>query len=270
MIYLKNDNEIEKMRISARLVSRTLAEIAGHIRPGVTTSKLNEVAEEFIQKHNGKAAFKGYGPARNPFPGSLCISINEEVVHGIPGDRLLEAGDIVSVDCGIIKDGFVGDSAYTFIVEECDEKTMALLKRTMEALYLGIDKAVHGNKTGDIGAAIQQHCELADYGVIRELVGHGIGRQLHEDPAVPNYGKPGKGKRLRSGTTLAVEPMITMGSRAIKTLEDGWTIVTDDGQRSAHYEHDIVVRDGEAEILSTFSYIEEITKIEIDNVVTHG
>jgi len=270
VIYLKNDNEIEKMRVSARLVSRTLAKVAGSIRPGVSTGKLNEIADDYIRENDGIPAFKGYGPKSNPFPGSLCISVNEEVVHGIPGERILEAGDIVSIDCGIIKDGFVGDSAYTFIVDECDEQTMALLKTTMESLYLGIAQAKHGNKTGDIGAAIQNHCESEGYGVIRELVGHGLGRQLHEDPAVPNYGKPGRGKRLRSGTTLAVEPMITMGSREINTLDDGWTIVTADGKRSAHFEHDIAVNEGEADILSTFEYIEEITKIQIDNIVAHG
>ncbi|MDI6401809.1 type I methionyl aminopeptidase, partial [Balneolaceae bacterium ANBcel3] len=218
MIYLKSDNEIEKMRVSAQLVSKTLAKVAGFIKHGVTTKKLNEVAEEYITKKNGIPAFKGYGPKRNPFPAALCISINDEIVHGIPGERVLEAGDIVSIDCGIIKEGFVGDSAYTFVVEECDDESMNLLKRTLESLYLGIKQARHGNKTGDIGYAIQSHCVSAGYGVIRELVGHGVGKNLHEDPAVPNYGKPGRGKRLRAGTTLAVEPMITMGGHKIKTL----------------------------------------------------
>ncbi len=270
VIYLKSDSEIEKMRTSARLVSRTLAKVAGFVRHGVTTSKINEVAEEYISKKGGRPAFKGYGPEKNPFPAALCISLNEEVVHGIPGNRALKAGEIVSIDCGIIKDGYVGDSAYTFVVEECDDQTMALLVTTIESLYKGIDKARHGIKTGDIGSAIQKHCESAGYGVIRELVGHGLGRSLHEDPAVPNYGKPGRGKRLRSGTTLAVEPMITMGDPKIKTLDDGWTIVTADGYLSAHYEHNIAVTDGEADILSTFAYIEEITGIEIDSLVTHG
>ncbi len=258
------------MRESAQLVSKTLAKVAGYIRDGVSTAKLNEVAEEYISKKGGVPVFKGYGPKNNPFPAALCISVNDEIVHGIPGENLLKAGDIVSIDCGIHKDGFIGDSGYTFVVEECDEDSMNLLKRTLESLYLGIDKARHGNKTGDIGAAIQSHCETGGYGVIRELVGHGVGKSLHEDPAVPNYGKPGRGKRLRSGTTLAVEPMITMGSREIKTLDDGWTIKTADGKRSAHYEHDIVVRDGEPDILSTFSYIEEITKIQIDSLVIYG
>lgn len=270
MIYLKNYNEIGKMRESAQLVSRTLAKVAGYIRDGVTTGELNQVAEDYIKRNNGTPAFKGYGPRKNPFPAALCISVNEEVVHGIPGNRVLKAGDIVSIDCGMVKNGFVGDSAYTFVVEECDDQTMALLRKTVESLYIGINEARHGNTTGDIGSAIQTHCESAGYGVIRELVGHGVGRNLHEDPAVPNYGFAGRGKRLRSGTTLAVEPMITMGNREIKTLDDGWTIVTADGRRSAHYEHDIVVKDGEPDILSTFAYIEEITKIQIDSVVTHG
>lgn len=270
MVHLKSDNEIEKMRVSARLVSRTLAKVAGYIRHGVTTGELNQVAEDYIKKYDGKPVFKGYGPRRNPFPAALCISVNEEVVHGIPGDRVLKAGDIISIDCGILKDGFVGDSAYTFVVEECDDETMELLKVTMEALYKGVDQARHGSTTGDIGAAIQKHCESHGYGVIRELVGHGVGKKLHEDPAVPNYGVQGRGKRLRSGTTLAVEPMVTLGTREIKTRDDGWTITTSDKKKSAHYEHDIAVRDGEADILSTFAYIEEITKIQIDNILTHG
>lgn len=270
MIYLKSDTEIEKMRESAQLVSRTLALVARQVRPGVTTRKLNDIAEEFIKKNDATAAFKGYGPRRNPFPAALCISVNDQVVHGIPGDRVLQSGDIVSIDCGIFKDGYVGDSAYTFVVESCDEQTMELLKTTMEALYIGIDKARHGNKTGDIGAAIQQHCEQAGYGVIRELVGHGIGKRLHEEPGVPNYGTKGRGKRLRCGTTIAIEPMITLGRRQIRTAEDGWTIHTSDGLNSAHYEHDIVVRDGEADILSTFEYIEEITGIQISGVTANG
>ncbi len=270
MIYLKSDNEIEKMRESALLVSRTLARVAADIRHGVTTGELNQIAEEYIDQKGGIPAFKGYGPSKNKFPAALCISVNEEVVHGIPGNRVLKAGDIVSIDCGIFKNGYVGDSAYTFVVEECGEETMKLLKTTMESLYLGIAEARHGKKTGDIGAAIQEHCESRGYGVIRELVGHGLGKKLHEDPAVPNYGRRGGGKRLRAGATLAIEPMITMGKRSIKTLSDGWTIVTADGKPSAHYEHDIAIRDGEPDILSTFAYIEEITKIQIDNLADHG
>jgi methionyl aminopeptidase len=263
MIYLKSETEINKMRVSAQLVSRTLAEVARHIEPGVTTGKLDQVADEFIKKNDARAAFKGYGPPNNPFPATLCISVNEEVVHGIPGDRQLNDGDIVSIDCGVEKDGYFGDHAYTFIVGDCDEESMRLLRHTLESLYKGIDQAVHGNKVGDISHAIQTHCENEGFGVVRELVGHGLGRNLHEDPSVPNFGKKNRGERLRSGMTLAIEPMITTGNWKVKTLNDGWTVVTADGSRSAHFEHDIVVREGEAEILSTFDYITEITKNEI-------
>jgi methionyl aminopeptidase len=264
MIYLKSESEIEKMRESAQLVSRTLAEVAKHIEPGIETGKLDRIAEEYIQKNNARPAFKGYGAPNNPFPGTLCISINEEVVHGIPGKRKLQEGDIVSVDCGVEKNGYFGDHAYTFVVGECDDKTKHLLKTTRESLYKGIEQAVHGNKIGDISHAIQAHCENEHFGVVRELVGHGIGKSMHEDPSVPNYGRPNRGHRLRSGMALAIEPMITMGSWQIKTLDDGWTVVTADNSLAAHFEHDVVVRDGEADILSTFDYIEEITNLRID------
>lgn len=258
------------MRESAQLVSRTLAEVAKYVTPGTKTIKLDQVAEEYIKKNDARPAFKGYGGRKNPFPGTLCISVNEQVVHGFPGEYELKENDIVSIDCGVEKNGYFGDSAYTFVVGECDEETMQLLKTTMESLYLGINKAVHGNKIGDISSAVQQHCEEKGYGVVRDLVGHGLGRALHEDPSVPNFGKPGTGKRLRSGMTLAIEPMINMGTWKVKTLKDGWTIVSTDGSKSAHYEHDIVVREGSAEILSTFEYIEEITKIRIDQLEVHG
>lgn len=265
MIFLKSESEIEKMRASAQLVSRTLAEVAKNITPGVTTAKLDRIAEEFIQKHNARPAFKGYGPKNNPFPGTLCISINEEVVHGIPSEkRELKEGDIVSIDCGVEKDGYFGDHAYTFAVGECDSETIKLLRTTLESLYEGIDKAIHGNKVGDISNAVQSYCEAEGYGVVRDLVGHGLGKSLHEDPSVPNFGKQGRGKRLRAGMTLAVEPMITLGNWKVTTLEDGWTVVTADKQNAAHFEHDIVVREGKAEILSTFDYIREITKNRIN------
>ena len=263
MIYLKSESEIDKMRIAARLVSQTLAVVAKEIEPGVQTGKLDRIAEEFIVKNNAKPAFKGYGPKNNPFPATLCISVNEEVVHGIPGTRELIEGDIVSIDCGVEKDGYYGDHAYTFMVGECDEKDKALLQVTLDSLYKGIEQAVHGKKTGDIGNAIQQYCEDKGYGVVRDLVGHGIGKDMHEDPSVPNYGKAGRGERLRTGLTLAIEPMITRGTWKVKTLADKWTIVTADGSKSAHFEHDVVVREGKAEILSTFDYIAEITKNEI-------
>lgn len=269
MIYLKSDIEIERMRDSALLVSRTLGEVGKYIEPGIQTGKLDQIAEDFIKKNNAKPAFKGYGPADNPFPGTLCISVNEEVVHGIPGTRELQEGDIVSIDCGVEKEGYFGDHAYTFAVGECDDKTLHLLKTTLESLYEGIKQAVHGNKIGDIGNAVQAYCEREGFGVVRDLVGHGLGRSLHEDPSVPNYGRKGRGERLRSGMTLAIEPMINMGTWKVNTLSDGWTIVTADNQYSAHFEHDVVVREGEAEILSTFDYIAELSK-NPDNVILYG
>ncbi len=270
MIFLKSESEIEKMRESAQLVSRTLAEVAKHLEPGVSTAKLDRIAEDFIKENNGRPAFKGYGPKGNEFPAVLCISINDEVVHGIPSEsRMLNEGDIVSIDCGVEKNGFFGDHAYTFAVGDCDEETLNLLRVTLESLYKGIEQAQHGNKIGDISNAVQSHCEAEEYGVIRDLVGHGLGKSLHEDPSVPNFGKPGRGERLRSGMTLAIEPMVAMGDWKVKTLDDGWTVKTADGTKSAHYEHDIVVREGKAEILSTFDYIREITKNRIP-VGIHG
>jgi len=265
MIFLKSESEIEKMRESAQIVSRTLGEVAKHIEPGVTTGKLDRIAEEYIKKNDGRPAFKGYGPKGNEFPGTLCISVNEEVVHGIPSDkRELKEGDIVSIDCGVEKDGYFGDHAYTFAVGECEDEKIRLLRATLESLYKGIEKAVHGNRIGDISQAVQSHCENEGFGVVRDLVGHGLGKSLHEDPSVPNFGKSGRGERLRSGMTLAIEPMITLGSWQVETLDDGWTVVTADRKVSAHYEHDIVVREGKAEILSTFDYIREITKSRIN------
>ena len=265
MIFLKSESEIEKMRESAQIVSRTLGEVAKYIEPGVTTGKLDRIAEEYIKKNDGRPAFKGYGPKGNEFPGSLCISINEEVVHGIPSDkRELKEGDIVSIDCGVEKNGYFGDHAYTFAVGECEDEKIRLLRATLESLYKGIEKAVHGNRIGDISQAVQSHCEKEGFGVVRDLVGHGLGKSLHEDPSVPNFGKSGRGERLRSGMTLAIEPMITLGSWQVETLDDGWTVVTADQKVSAHYEHDIVVREGKAEFLSTFDYIREITKSRIN------
>ncbi|TYP91469.1 methionine aminopeptidase, type I [Fodinibius salinus] len=265
MIYLKSESEIEKMRESAQIVSQTLAEVAKHIEPGVTTGKLDRVAEDFIKEENGRPAFKGYGPKGNEFPGTLCISVNEEVVHGIPSNkRELKEGDIVSIDCGVEKNGYFGDHAYTFAVGECEDEKIRLLRTTLESLYEGIDQAVHGNNIGDISNAIQTHCEDEGFGVVRDLVGHGLGKSLHEDPSVPNFGKAGRGDRLRSGMTLAIEPMITLGSFKVSTLNDGWTVVTADKSISAHYEHDVVIREGKAEVLSTFDYIREITKSRIN------
>ncbi len=270
MIYLKSEHEIELMRKSAQLVSLTHAEIAKKIQPGVKTAVLDQVAEDFIKKHDGRPAFKGYGPRNNRFPATLCMSVNEQVVHGFPGEYQLQEGDIVSIDCGVEKDGYFGDSAYTYIVGDCDDQTLTLLRTTIESLYKGIEQAVHGNKIGDISHAVQAHCESRGYGVVRDLVGHGLGRSLHEEPSVPNFGRPGRGKRLREGMTLAIEPMVNMGTWKVKTLKDGWTIVSADGSKSAHYEHDVVVREGKAEILTTFEYIEEITKIHLDPFPNYG
>jgi len=263
MIYLKSESEIDKMREAAQLVSRTLGEVGKILEPGVETGKLDRIAEEYILKHNARPAFKGYGGKKNPFPATLCISVNEEVVHGIPGKRVLKEGDIVSVDCGVELNGYFGDHAFTFIAGETDDETVDLLKTTLQSLYEGIDQAVHGNRTGDIGFAIQKHCEDKGFGVVRDLVGHGIGKNMHEEPSVPNYGRKGKGERLRTGMALAIEPMITAGTWKVNTLKDGWTIVTADGANAAHFEHDIIVREGKAEILSTFDYIAEITKNKI-------
>jgi len=260
MIYLKSESEIDKMRESAQIVSRTLGEVAKLIEPGVSTAELDRAAEEYIKSHGGRPAFKGYGPKDNPFPASLCISINEEVVHGIPApDRILKEGDIVSVDCGVEKNGYFGDHAYSFGVGECDEATNKLLKVTLESLYKGIEQAVHGNRIGDISNAVQTHCEAEGFGIVRDLVGHGIGKSMHEEPSVPNFGKAGRGERLRNGMGLAIEPMVTMGGWQTETLNDGWTVVTADNSKAAHFEHDVIIREGEADILSTFSYINEIS-----------
>lgn len=269
MIYLKSESEIDKMRESAQLVSRTLGEVGKFIEPGISTGKLDRIAEDYIAANNARPAFKGYGPKSNPFPGTLCISVNEEVVHGIPGERILKEGDVVSIDCGVEKDGYFGDHAYTFAVGDCDDKVLTLLRTTLESLYVGIKNAIHGNRIGDIGSSIQTHCENEGYGVVRDLVGHGLGKSLHEDPSVPNYGRKNRGERLRTGMTLAIEPMINMGSWKVETLNDGWTIVSADRSISAHFEHDIVVREGKAEILSTFDYIAELSKNQ-EKVIQYG
>lgn len=259
MIYLKSESEIDKMRESAQIVSRTLGKISEHIEPGVSTAKLDRIAEEYIKSQGGSPAFKGYGPTNNPFPATLCISINEEVVHGIPSEqRTLKEGDIVSVDCGVEKNGYFGDHAFTFAVGECDEEVLKLLRVTLKSLEKGIEQAVHGNKIGDISHAVQTYCENEGYGVVRNLVGHGIGKSMHEDPTVPNFGKAGRGERLRAGMALAIEPMITMGSYKVETLDDHWTVVTADKTLAAHFEHDVIIREGRAEVLSTFDYIGEI------------
>ena len=252
MIHYRTDSEIELLRKAALLVGKTLGEVGKHIRPGIRTIELDIIAEEFIRDHGAIPAFKGY----EGFPGSLCISVNDAVVHGIPGNYELRDGDIVSVDCGTILDGYVGDSAYTFTVGEVSEEIKLFLQRSKESLYKGIEQAVSGNRIGDIGYAIQSYVEQFGYGVVRELVGHGVGRKMHEDPQVPNYGKRGTGTKLSEGIVIAIEPMITFGKKDIIQERDGWTIKTKDRKPAAHFEHDVAVRNGKAEILSSFEWIE--------------
>jgi methionyl aminopeptidase len=257
MIYLKTRDEIELMRESALMVSRTLAIIAKEVKPGVEPIKLDKLAEEFICDNGGIPAFKGYGHKSNPFPATLCISINDAVVHGIPTNKPLIEGDIISVDCGVKKNGYYGDHAYTFAVGEIKPEVQKLIDVTKESLLLGIEQMVAGNRIGDISFAIQQHAEKNGFGVVRELVGHGLGKNLHEEPEVPNYGKRGNGPKLTEGMVLAIEPMINLGTKNIRQLKDGWTIITSDGKPSAHFEHDVAIVDGKPEILSSYVFIEE-------------
>ncbi len=254
MLVYRTEEEIELLRESNLIVSKVLGEIAGHIRSGISTAELDKIAEEFIRDHRGIPAFKGY----NGYPATLCTSVNSEVVHGIPSNYRLKEGDVLSVDCGVIKDGFYGDSAYTFEIGEVEPKVRQLLKVTKESLFLGIEKAVEGNRLGDIGAAVQSHTEKFGYSVVREMVGHGLGKKLHEEPEVPNYGRRGTGILLKSGLVICIEPMINLGKRNITQDKDGWTIRTSDGKPSAHFELAIVVRKGKAETLSTFDYVEKI------------
>ena len=254
MILIKTEEEIELIRESSLLVGKTLAEVARLIKPGIKTIELDQVAETFIRDNNAIPGFKGY----NGFPFTLCVSVNEHVVHGFPSATTLKEGDIVSVDCGVLKNGYYGDSAYTFAVGQLDENVLLLLERTKKSLYLGIEKAIAGNRVGDIGNAIQSYVESFGYSVVRDLVGHGLGKGLHEKPEVPNFGKRGTGPGLREGMVIAIEPMINMGTRQVIQESDGWTFRTVDRKPSAHFEHDVVVRKGQAEILSTFDYIEEV------------
>jgi methionyl aminopeptidase len=253
-IHYKTEEEIELIRESSLLVGKTLAEVAKKIKPGVTTLDLDAIAYEFIKDNGGKPTFLGY----DGFPNSLCTSINDVVVHGIPNNISLENGDIVSVDCGVFKNGFNGDSAYTFQVGEVEKSIKQLLEVTKESLNKAIEACLVDNRIGDIGSAIQTYAESYGYGVVRELVGHGLGRELHEKPEVPNYGKAGRGLKLRNGLVIAIEPMINLGDRRITQLNDGWSIVTLDGKPSAHFEHDIAIVNGKPEVLSTFKYIEEV------------
>ena len=258
MIKYKTREEIELMRESAQLVSKTLGMLAPKIVPGAIPLELDKMAEEFIRDHGGEPGFLGmYG-----FPNSLCMSPNAQVVHGIPSKDPLKNGDILSVDCGVYMNDFYGDHAYTFPVGEVDADTKRLLADTKESLYVGIREVVVGNRIGDIGAAIQEFTEARGYGIVRELVGHGLGRKMHEEPQVPNYGRRGRGKKIQEGLVIAIEPMTNLGTHRIKQLKDGWTILTADGKNSAHFEHDVAVVDGKPEILSTFQYIYDALGIE--------
>ena len=251
---VRNEKERNELLDNAIIVSKALAEVARHIEPGVKTITLDKIAEEVIRDECGVPGFKGY----RGFPATLCISINEEVVHGIPGERVLKNGDIVSVDCGCKKNGFYGDSAYTFAVGEVDPEVQELLQRTRESLFKGIEMAVPGRRVGDIGHAIQDYVESYGYSVVRELVGHGIGTMLHEKPDIPNYGRKGSGVKLQDGLVICIEPMINLGRKSVVQTSDGWTIRTEDRKPSAHFELTVIVRKPEAEVLSTFSYIEEV------------
>ncbi len=257
MIHYKNKAEIELMRESALLVSEALSVVAAIIKPGVTTMQLDKIAEEFIRDNKATASFKGY----HGFPFACCISVNDAVVHGFPTNDELVSGDIVSVDVGVFKNGFHGDSAYTFGVGELSEEVKKLMRVTKESLYKGIEKAIIGNRVGDIAFAIQDYTEKQHgYGVVRDLVGHGLGRKLHEEPQVPNFGKRGTGAKLREGLVIAIEPMINMGTKDVFHDKDGWTIRTADGKPAAHYEHDVCIQKGKADILSSFTPIEAAEK----------
>ena len=260
MIYLKTEDEIELMRAANQLVAQTLAAVGEAIRPGVSTAQLDRLADTFIRDHGATPTFKGFpNPYGGPFPGSICTSVNDVVVHGVPGeDTVLKDGDIISVDCGTLLNGYNGDSCYTFQVGEVAADVKALLRVTKEALYKGIEAAVTGHRIGDISDAVQTHCERHGYGVVREFVGHGIGREMHEDPQVPNFGRRGQGKQLKNGLCIAIEPMITMGSHDIYMMPDRWTIRTRDGKAAAHFEHTIAIHHGKADILSSFEEIERL------------
>jgi methionyl aminopeptidase len=259
-IFLKTEEEIELMRAANLMVAGTLAEIGKAVKPGVTTSQLDKIAEEYIRDNGAVPTFKGFP---NPcggeaFPASICTSVNDEVVHGLPNDRPLEEGDIVSVDCGILLNGYNGDSCYTFSVGETSAEVRQLLRTTKEALYLGIEAALPGRRIGDIGFAVQSYCEARNYGVVREFVGHGIGQKMHEDPPVPNYGRRGNGTQIKSGLCIAIEPMITMGAPNVYLTIDGWTVKTRDGKIAAHFEHTIAIHQGKVDILSSFEEIEKL------------
>lgn len=261
-IYLKTDEEIELIRESCQLVSRTIAEVGKRIKEGISTIELDKIAEEFIRDNGAKPAFKGYRKENSVFGYTLCVSVNEQVVHGVPGSYVLKNGDVVSVDCGVLKNGFYGDSAYTFSVGDVSKEVTQLLQVTKESLYKGIENAVAGKRVGDIGSAVEEYVSKFGYGIVRELVGHGIGRSLHETPEVPNYGKRGSGVRMEEGLVIAIEPMINLGKRDVKVEKDGWTVSAVDKRPSAHFEHTVAVKKNKVDILTTFEYIEQVIKKE--------
>ncbi len=257
MIRIKTYEEIEQMKPAALLVGKTLAEVSKHIEPGVSTKTLDSIAEDFIRSYNAEPTFKGYGG----FPASLCISINENVVHGIPSQRTIKEGDVVSIDCGCTLNGWVGDSAYTFAVKGIKDEDMQLLRVTRQSLYNGIEACQLGHRLGDIGYAIQSYCESFGYGVVRDLCGHGVGHVMHEDPQVLNYGRKGTGAKLREGMTIAIEPMITLGNKEVVFHNDGWTCTTVDNSTAAHFEHDVAITKDGSVILSSFEEIESAIKL---------
>ena len=259
-VFLKTEDEIELMRKANQLVSMTLTELAKCIKPGISTLQLDKIAEEFIRDHGAIPTFKNFpNPFGSPFPASICTSVNDVVVHGIPSaSTVLKDGDIISIDCGTLLDGFNGDSCYTFTDGEVAEEVRHLLRTTKESLYKGIEQAVAGNHLGDIGSSIQDYCEAQGYGIVRELTGHGIGREMHEPPQIPNYGRRGNGMFLKAGMCIAIEPMVTFGDKSVYMMPDRWTIRTRDGKPAAHFEHTMAIRKGKAEVLSSFDEIEKI------------
>jgi methionyl aminopeptidase len=270
MIQLKSRREVDRLRASADLVGQTLAEVAKHIAPGVPTRDLDAVAEDFVRTRGAEPAFKGYRIGELVFPSTLCVSVNDVVVHGIPGDYRLQEGDLVSIDCGVLLNGYFGDSAYTFAVGEISPEDRELCTVTYEALCRGVEQAVAGRRVGDVSYAVQSTCEAQDFGIVRDLVGHGIGKALHEEPQIPNFGRRGTGRKLREGLTICIEPMINRGTHEVAIDADGWTVRAADGLPSAHYEHMVVVRRGRPEVLSSFEYIEEVIDAPYKEGISHG
>ena len=263
MSLIKTSEEIELIRESAQLVSKTLGMLASEIKPGINTLYLDNLAESFIRDHKGVPGFLGL----YDFPNTLCISPNSQVVHGIPNKEIIKEGEILSIDCGVLKNGYYGDHAFTFNVGEVDKEILQLLETTKQSLYVGIEQFKIGNRVGDVGYAIQNYNESKGYGVVRELVGHGLGKEMHEKPEMPNYGKRGSGKKIKEGMVVAIEPMINMGTPNINQLNDGWTILTRDNKPSAHFEHNIAIVNGKPKLLSTFDYIYDSLGIKSDEEI---